>query len=215
MAEHRKIRQLNIIHELHIGLRPDIHKAYQPVMSCEEFRSSCEEDTALIAETDNHIVGLVLFSYRSEKRPTHVERHTLFLDVMVIDQSYRKSGIGRNLFAHLEQICREKKLDAIELQVNARNRDAYEIYRHIGFSEKSINMELLPPYDSATTHPGTSLESMVERIRTEADDARRVNLTYLSDEEYVQYLKWHEMVCEKPEVLGMSNHLLFVGKTHI
>lgn len=27
-----------------------------------------------------------------------------------------------------------------------------------------------------------------------------------------QYLKFHEMICEKPEFLGMSNHLLYIGR---
>lgn len=31
--------------------------------------------------------------------------------------------------------------DAIELQVNAKNRLAYEMYKNYGFTEKSINME--------------------------------------------------------------------------
>ena len=34
----------------------------------------------------------------------------------------------------------------------------------------------------------------------------------LTDEEYEQYLRYHAYICEKPEMLGMSNHLLFVGK---
>lgn len=37
----------------------------------------------------------------------------------------------------------EKNMDGIELQVNARNRAAYEMYKKYGFTEKSINMELL------------------------------------------------------------------------
>lgn len=34
----------------------------------------------------------------------------------------------------------------------------------------------------------------------------------MTEEEYRQYLKWHDMTCEKPEMLGMTNHLLYVGK---
>ena len=37
----------------------------------------------------------------------------------------------------------EKNLDGIELQVNAKNNAAYEMYKKYGFTEKSINMELL------------------------------------------------------------------------
>ncbi len=34
----------------------------------------------------------------------------------------------------------------------------------------------------------------------------------LPPEDYAQYLRYHAYICEKPEFLGMSNHLLFVGE---
>lgn len=34
----------------------------------------------------------------------------------------------------------------------------------------------------------------------------------MDDESYAQYLRYHFYICEKPEFLGMSNHLLFVGE---
>lgn len=34
----------------------------------------------------------------------------------------------------------------------------------------------------------------------------------MDDESYRQYLRYHFYICEKPELLGMTNHLLFVGE---
>ena len=34
----------------------------------------------------------------------------------------------------------------------------------------------------------------------------------MDDESYAQFLRYHFYICEKPEMLGMSNHLLFIGK---
>lgn len=34
----------------------------------------------------------------------------------------------------------------------------------------------------------------------------------MDDESYAQYLRYHEYICEKPELLGMTNHLLFVAE---
>lgn len=34
----------------------------------------------------------------------------------------------------------------------------------------------------------------------------------MDEESYRQYLRYHFYVCEKPELLGMTNHLLFVGE---
>ena len=40
--------------------------------------------------------------------------------------------------------------------------------------------------------------------------AARIN--EMSNEDYAQYLRYHFYICEKPEHLGMTNHLLFVGE---
>lgn len=37
----------------------------------------------------------------------------------------------------------------------------------------------------------------------------------MRDEDYEQYLRYHLYVCEKPELLGMTSHLLFVGEKEL
>ena len=36
-------------------------------------------------------------------------------------------------------------------------------------------------------------------------------ISSFNEDEYAQYLRYHFYCCEKPEMLGHSNHLLFVG----
>lgn len=48
-----------------------------------------------------------------------------------------------HFFEQVKEIKAEKNLDGIEFQVNAKNKAAYEMYCNYGFTEKSINMELL------------------------------------------------------------------------
>jgi len=36
-------------------------------------------------------------------------------------------------------------------------------------------------------------------------------INQMDEENYAQYLRYHSYICEKPEFLGMTNHLLFVG----
>lgn len=43
--------------------------------------------------------------------------------------------------------------------------------------------------------------------------AERINSLNAGD--YEQYLRYHFYICEKPEMLGMTNHLLFVGEKTI
>ena len=72
-----------------------------------------------------------------------VDRKVMFIDSMAVDEKYRGKGIGRELFAFVRNICDEQNYDGLELQVNAKNTAAKRMYEKYGFTEKSINMELL------------------------------------------------------------------------
>ena len=45
-----------------------------------------------------------------------------------------------------------------------------------------------------------------------ASELMEERIDAMDDDEYAQYLKYHAMICEKPEFLGMSNHLLYIGR---
>ena len=45
-----------------------------------------------------------------------------------------------------------------------------------------------------------------------ASELMEARINDMSDEDYEQYLRYHFYICEKPELLGMTNHLLFVGE---
>lgn len=131
------------IQELHVGWRPDIYQPCAVVMSEMLFLEEVKQETMLVAELGGNVVGLCSFLYRHIGSDKQVTRNVLFIDVMVVDEAYRGQGIGHKLFDALKVLAKERKVDGIELQVNARNRAAYERYTKYGFTEKSINMELL------------------------------------------------------------------------
>lgn len=131
------------VQDLHIGWRPDIYKECEVVLSYDEFCHSVKMETLVVAEVENRIVGLLSYMLRHVESNTQVTRDVLFIDSMAVDEVYRGNGIGRQLFVFIKKIAQEKKLDGIELQVNARNAQAKAMYEKCGFTEKSINMELL------------------------------------------------------------------------
>ena len=45
-----------------------------------------------------------------------------------------------------------------------------------------------------------------------ASELLAAKINEMSDEDYAQYLRYHFYICEKPELLGMTNHLLFIGE---
>ncbi|MBR3752360.1 MAG: GNAT family N-acetyltransferase [Ruminiclostridium sp.] len=97
----------------------------------------------LDAVAEDKVVGALLFQYRHVGSDKQVARDVLFIDAMAVDESFRGKGIGHMLFDAVKKIAKEKQLDGIELQVNARNIRAKAMYESYGFTEKSINMELL------------------------------------------------------------------------
>lgn len=67
----------------------------------------------------------------------------MFIDSMAVDEKYRGKGIGHELFGFVRKICAQQDYDGLELQVNAKNIAAKKMYEKYGFTEKSVNMELL------------------------------------------------------------------------
>lgn len=81
--------------------------------------------------------------YRHIENPLQVTRIIIFIDSMAVDEKYRKKGIGHAFFDFLKALRNKKGYDGIELQVNAKNEAAYKMYADYGFTNKSINMEIL------------------------------------------------------------------------
>ena len=74
--------------------------------------------------------------------PAQVARDVIFIASMAVDSGFRGMGIGHKFFEKVKELKTLSGADSIELQVNAKNRAAYEMYKKYGFTEKSINMEL-------------------------------------------------------------------------
>lgn len=131
------------VQDLHISWRPDIYKTCDTVLSQGAFLDAVSKEEIIVAEVGSEVVGILLFMHRHIESDKQVTRDVLFIDAMAVDEKYRGRGIGHKLFDFLKTIAKENAYDGIELQVNAKNTAAYEMYRNCGFTEKSINMELL------------------------------------------------------------------------
>ncbi len=138
------IKIVSQVQDMHVEWRPDIYKYNDNLITKEEFEKIIENKTFFVAESESKkIVGVLEIIFRHIESPAHVTRNVIFIDTMAVDEKYRGLGVGHKMFEFLKTMKIEKNMDGIELQVNARNRAAYEMYKKYGFTEKSINMELL------------------------------------------------------------------------
>lgn len=139
------VQIINQVQQMHIAWRPDIYRANDLMIPRDAFEKLVAGDTLFVAVVDGAVVGVLEIVYRHVESPAHVTRNILYIETMAVDEPYRGKGIGHMFFAKAKEIKEKLHFDAIELQVNAKNKAAYEMYTNYGFTEKSINMELLFP----------------------------------------------------------------------
>lgn len=131
------------VHSLHLGWRPDIYKAAETIYPRGYFEKLVVAEQILIAEQDGKVVGHLTFDYRHVDSDKFRKRDVIFVDDLAVKEEYRGQGIGTGLLNAVKKKVQEENLDGLELQVNARNIAAKKMYEKYGFTEKSINMELL------------------------------------------------------------------------
>ena len=131
------------VQQLHVDWRPDIYKPVDTVYSREYFEHLVAEKHLLVAESDGAVVGLLTFMYRHIESDKQVTRNVIFVDDLAVKTEYRGREIGTQLLNLMKKKVSDEHLDGLELQVNARNIAARKMYENFGFTEKSINMELL------------------------------------------------------------------------
>lgn len=147
-AEEKDYNQVEAImkqvQELHTEWRPDIYKNIDIVLPFDMYMDYVNNRELIVATLDSgDIVGILIYVTRNISGGPMVDRKVMFIDSMGVDEHYRGQGIGRELFAFVRNICEEQEYDGLELQVNAKNIAAKRMYEKYGFTEKSVNMELL------------------------------------------------------------------------
>lgn len=135
------------VHRLHTDWRPDIYKSVDTVLPYEMFLDHLSRHEILVAESQGLVRGLMIYVTRLISGGPMVERKVLYIDSMAVDETCRGQGIGHKLFDYVKEIVSEGNYDGLELQVNAKNTAAMEMYRKYGFREKSVNMEIGGSYD--------------------------------------------------------------------
>lgn len=130
------------VQQLHVELRPDIYRSVDTVLPAEVLQEEIGNGCFFAAEADGKVVGVLEIVYRHVRTAHQVPRDVVFVETMAVDEAYRGMGVGHAFFAFLRALKVEKGLDGIELQVNAKNVQAIEMYEKAGFTPKSVNMEL-------------------------------------------------------------------------
>jgi GNAT superfamily N-acetyltransferase len=93
-----------------------------------------------VAEIDKKIVGIALYyiKYSTWKGKC------LFLEDIIVTESFRKEGIGKKLFDEVVKVAKEKKVRRMEWQVLEWNTPAIKFYEKVNsnFDNEWVNCKL-------------------------------------------------------------------------
>jgi GNAT superfamily N-acetyltransferase len=92
----------------------------------------------LIAEVDGTIVGFVNFTLR--RTLLHISPSVL-IDELVVTESYRGKGVGKQLIHTAIEKCKQLGCCEIEVTTEFNNTDAREFYKSCGFKERGVILE--------------------------------------------------------------------------
>ena len=131
------------VHKLHCENRPDIYVDGNPFpKNYFDNMFNDEKSLILVFEEDKKIVGLLTASIKHNNPISIAKSRTVyFIEDIVVDNNYRRKGIGKQLYNYLEEKAIKEGIDAIELNVWAFNKTALEFYQSLGMSVKNLKLE--------------------------------------------------------------------------
>nr|WP_280635560.1 GNAT family N-acetyltransferase [Bacillus sp. 165] len=67
------------------------------------------------------------------------KQDTLYIDLCVIEKTYRDKGILTAAIEPITAYIKQKSMEKVQLTVDAKNENAYRLYKRIGFKVKHKN----------------------------------------------------------------------------
>ncbi len=129
------------IHDLHAAWRPDIYYSCEAPYSREQFLSDIENRMVYVAKRDSTIVGYVVLAILKKGGPGTLEKKLLRLDSIVVDQTLRRQGIGKQMVVAARALASAFGCREMILGVHPENDGAVVFYQKMGFRIRTINMD--------------------------------------------------------------------------
>lgn len=90
----------------------------------------------LILENDEKILGYVL--YRIKEKHNKI----MWIDELIVDRNNRHLGNGKKLMEKIKEIAKKENCKRIELCCWSFNQNAMAMYKHIGYNEQRVILEM-------------------------------------------------------------------------
>jgi GNAT superfamily N-acetyltransferase len=108
--------------------------------SCFEEYVKSENSVVLIFESSNLVSGVLVGSYCLDM---DWEGKTARIDALVVDDKYRRTGIGSKLVNHFAELAKKTNCKAVKSRVNKKNRDAQAFHERFSFKRADTHEYVL------------------------------------------------------------------------
>ena len=125
-------RLLLQINQVDVEGRPDLFVPIVQYMPRETFESLVENDNviAILAKHRGEIIGCCFVSMLGRSGMTAMK--TAYIDLLAVDEAYRRQGVGTALFQEVQRRARREGAKWVDLTVWSHNKVAVEVYQAFG-----------------------------------------------------------------------------------
>lgn len=132
------------VHALHHAARSDVYAA-DAHFSREYYAALLADENGfpIAAYDGDKLVGFAsAFMKPANPNPAMLPHRIAYIDDICVHSRCRGRGIGRLLYNETVRLAKERGADTLMLTVWAFNENALRFYKHLGMTERNINMEM-------------------------------------------------------------------------
>lgn len=128
---------------LHAKNEPNIFKFADPI-DLNSFKVLLnKENCFMLVFEDNRIIkGFINGTIVNIESNLTLPRKLLHIETIAVKKEFQNQKIGHQLISKIKEVAKKTQCDCINLNVWCFNKNARIFYKHLGFEEKSIKMEL-------------------------------------------------------------------------
>ncbi len=105
-------------------------------VGCEYFKNIIKNGAAIVAETDNQVIGYLAGSFDNKKNYLNILYAEI--DSFYIEPAYQSGGIGTMLINEFKELCRKQGVTKLRLIASAKNTKARNFYAKKDFVEHEV-----------------------------------------------------------------------------
>ena len=140
------MRLLVQVNDVHACGRPDLFRWNATKYTQEELEALLADETrpVFVFPVENGILGYA-FCVWEDHRADHnqVDRRTLYLDDLCVDEAARGRGVGKALYEHVRAYAKENGAYNLTLNVWSLNQSAAGFYEAMGMKPYKVGMEAI------------------------------------------------------------------------